>query len=268
MFPILFSTEYFVIPAWHTFYMVGALAALWVMKALSRKQRLQIGDRVIAQLFVVCYVAGYFGARIFSIFIDEPDLTTWAERLLALGRFGPMTFYGGFLGALIFGTIFIMVKKAPILNLLDVSLPAGMIGLGFGRIGCFLNGDDYGIPVDDLGQLNPPWWGVTFPNLEDGIVRYPVQLYETLGAFALALLVMLLFAPLRRRFGSGSIGLWTIVGYGVLRFFLEYYRGDDRGWVMVNILSPSQLISVILTAVASVLLIISIGLRRRSLQPS
>jgi phosphatidylglycerol:prolipoprotein diacylglycerol transferase len=246
MLPILFNSPYIIIPAWHTFYMLGAIAAFFTMKRLARAHCPNLQHQFISQLFTIAYISGYFGARIFSIFVDEGNLTTAWDRLAALGRFGPMTFYGGFIGAIVMGSIFVLAKRKPLSDLLDISVPAGMIGLGIGRIGCFLNGDDFGLPVPTELSANPPWWSVTFPNLEDGVARYPVQLMETALVFLLAFIIMKNYASIRGRFGPGSVGISTIIGYGIIRFGLEYLRGDERGWVVEDVLSPSQLVSIVL----------------------
>lgn len=246
MYPILFSWGPFILPAWHTFYVLGAIAAFFFMIHINRKFSCGINPDSLSRLFVICYLAGYFGARILSIFIDEPDLDSIVDKILALGRFGAMTFYGGFIGALLFGTAYITAKKLRAATILDICLPSGLLALAVGRIGCFLNGDDFGKPVPLLQEAQAPWWAVTFPNLEDGIARYPVQLIATASVGILVFFLYRYFERLRTTWGDGSVAITSFLGYGILRFFNEFIRGDPRGWVIEGILSPSQLVSILI----------------------
>ena len=102
----------------------------------------------------------------------------------------------------------------------------------------FSNGDDYGIVTDSV-------LGVVFPNLDDGQARYPTQLFE--AAFCLLLFLLCYFAhkPIKRWLGTGATGLCGAGGYALLRFANEYLRGDYRGWVIENMFSTSQFISII-----------------------
>jgi phosphatidylglycerol---prolipoprotein diacylglyceryl transferase len=109
-------------------------------------------------------------------------------------------------------------------------------------------GDDYGTPT-------PLPWAVVFRDPEAveiggtplGIPLHPVQLYESLACFALFL--FLVWRTRHRRF-SGEIFLTYTCLYAVVRFLLEYLRGDaDRGFVFAGMLSTSQAIALVAVAV-------------------
>ena len=91
------------------------------------------------------------------------------------------------LGGTYCGVVYCWWRKIPLRQAIDCALPAILLGLAFGRVGCFLNGDDFGKPIALPSE--EPWWGVIFPNLSDNLVRYPVQLWETLFASFFALLM-------------------------------------------------------------------------------
>ncbi|MEZ4743095.1 MAG: prolipoprotein diacylglyceryl transferase [Bdellovibrionota bacterium] len=251
MYPILFEWGSFILPAWHVFYVLGAIAAYYLMIFLAKKHYSEfLKTENLSRLFVVCYISGYFGARLLSIFIDEPHLHTFSERLFALFSFGPMTFYGGFIAASICGAIYIVIRGISLRIVLDVAMPAGLLALAIGRIGCFLNGDDFGKPVSLMAGEIPPWWSVSFPNLEDGIYRYPVQLMSTVFVGLFVILICWKYNFLKKRFFFGAIGCFCAVGYALLRFVLEYFRGDPRGWFIENLISPSQFISLLVFIVS------------------
>lgn len=245
MHPILFEWGDFFLPAWHTMYVLGAIAAYYLMDYLAVKNYPNLLDRKeISNLYIASYLGGYFGARFLSIIIEEDYSEGIGYILQSLFSFGAMTFYGGFIGAFLVGYIFIVIRKNPAGPVLDVTLPSGFLALAIGRIGCFLNGDDFGKPIPP--EAGAPWWGVTFPNLKDGLLRYPTQLFETLIVGFMVLVLVYNFKAIVTRLGSGRVAGLSVLGYGIHRFFNEYLRGDERGWVIENVLSPSQFISIFL----------------------
>ncbi len=249
MYPILLAIGPLVLPAWHTFYVLGAFAAFFLLTRLARRFHPEIPERKLARLYVATYVAGYFGSRGLSIAIEEPEVRSLGDILGALFQFGAMTFYGGGIASFIAGTLYVWRAKLRFADVVDCALPAGLTALAVGRVGCFLNGDDYGLPVPVSPGSEPPFWAVVFPNLKDGIARYPVQLLEAglVGILVLALVAS--YQRIRTHFRPGAVGYFAIVGYANLRFLLEFLRGDFRGSILGTWVSTSQFISlIILTA--------------------
>lgn len=236
MYPILLDWGPLVLPAWHTFYVLGAIAAFWMMGFLQRRYVPEVPESAIARIYVICYAAGYLGARSLSIVIEEPEVKTVGDFLFALTRFGAMTFYGGALASFFLGAAYVKWQKLPLASCIDIGMPAGLLALAIGRIGCFLNGDDYGKPVS---------WGIVFPNLKDGVARHPVQLYETALVAFLVLALVLGFSRLRRSFRPGAVGLFGAVAYANMRFGLEFLRDDFRGFAFGTWLSTSQFVSIL-----------------------
>lgn len=265
MYPILVEWGSLVLPAWHTFYVLGALAALFLFLNLAARYVPEVPRYEVARLFAAIYIGGYVGARLLSILIEEPDVKGVWETLLALSRFGAMTFYGGAIVAALAGAAYARSRRMPIAALFDVGIPAGLVALAFGRVGCFLNGDDYGKAVPLAADGTAPAWAVVFPNLEDGIARYPVQLMEAGSALLLAVILIVARRRLRANFGPGFVGYIGIVGYANLRFLLEFLRDDFRGFAFGTWLSTSQFISVVILAVAGCML--PFWVKRRKSEP-
>ena len=142
----------------------------------------------------------------------------------------------------------------------DLAIPSGFLGLAYGRIGCFLNGDDFGKPVPEAAA--DAWWAVTFPNLKDGIARYPTQIIETFCVLVIVGFLILNFDALRKRCGNGAVGLVGAVMYAVYRFFAEYLRGDRRGWFIDDVLSTSQGMSL-LVIIVCILMLTRLAAERR-----
>ncbi len=238
------------LPAWHALFAVGAIAGYLCFAKLVELTEIPITPQSASQFFLLNYVFGYFGARIASIIIEQrhlvKDPSDFVQQLFSLG---PMTFYGGLVGGLGSSAIWIIAKNLPARSLVDAAIPSLMLGLGFGRIGCFLNGDDFGRPVS-MQEISAPWWSVRFPNLADNIARYPVQLIEAGVAFALCLIGAQLLK--KKILHPGFRGLMVLAIYAFSRFFIEFLRGDPRGWIIPELLSPSQFISLVLMALCIV----------------
>jgi phosphatidylglycerol:prolipoprotein diacylglycerol transferase len=242
--PILIEWGPILLPAWHALFAAGAIAGYLCFAKLADLTEVPISPADASQFFLINYIFGYFGARLASIIIEQRQLIHNASDLIAqLFTLGPMTFYGGLMGGLGISAIWIVIKGFSSRALVDASIPSLMLGLSFGRIGCFLNGDDFGKPVSPVSSIEP-WWSVKFPNLADNVARYPVQLIEAFVAFALCIAGAQLLKL--KILNPGFRGLLVLAVYAFSRFFIEYLRGDPRGWVIEGLLSPSQFISLIL----------------------
>ncbi|OEG69536.1 hypothetical protein ATZ36_09000 [Candidatus Endomicrobiellum trichonymphae] len=148
---------------------------------------------------------------------------------------------GGFIAVIIFAYVYAKRKKIHLLKLGDFFAPALALGHALGRIGCFFSGCCYG------KESSLPW-SVVFINEHSLAVRgkplHPTQLYE---AFANLLLFVFLHFYSKKEHKSGVSFAVYITGYAVLRFIIEFFRGDYRG-VQYFGFSVSQIISVFLFA--------------------
>ena len=279
MLPI-FSFWGIFIPAWHLFFFLGAVGGyVWAHCYLSNrapKQEL----RALPGIFSFCYFCGLMGARGLSIFVDQFNLKGFQEHFYALFSIGPMTFYGGAITCYLGGLLYIRVMKLNYCLFFNALVMAGVIALGIGRIGCFLNGDDFGKPVPE--GFKSSWWAVTFPNLQDNIPRYPVQLMEAAWCFAIIFIVMGInqllqtkdlmnssnkkFAHstltvygsqwLKKREGTDILGIAVMMLSALGRGVFELFRGDPRGLFWGTELSTSQGIAAIIFVLCLIRLVI------------
>ncbi len=149
---------------------------------------------------------------------------------------GGMAFHGGFLGVVIAAFIWGKRNDVPLLPLADSLALAAPIGLLFGRLANFINAELWGKPWDGP-------WAVIFPfsdaqsctNVGDYCARHPSQLYEAglegllLGGILLTLAFG--FKALKR---SGLITGLFLMGYGVSRFIVEFYREADQQFISID----------------------------------
>ena len=130
---------------------------------------------------------------------------------------GGMSFHGGFLGVIFAMWLFSRKTTKPWLAVTDFIAPLVPLGLGAGRIGNFINGELWGRATDVP-------WGVVFPQV-DQTVRHPSQLYE-FGLEGLLLFAILWLYSSKQR-PKGAISGLFLIGYGTVRFLVEYTREPD-----------------------------------------
>ena len=249
MHPVLLklSTRFGDLPlyAYSVFVVVAFLACLTYGLLEFRRQG-ESTDRAI-DLSLWNLIFSILGSRALH---DIVEWRQFADRPLDILKIwqGGLAYYGGFFAATIACLVFIRYHQLPLAKWADLLAPVGLITVGFGRIGCLLNGCCYGKPAPGLS------WAITYPAGHlplalDGIPLHPTPAYESLAAFLLTgYLIFLLHRPHR----PGQV-VWTmILGYAVIRFILEYFRADPRGGLTVFglALSTSQVIALPLAALS------------------
>ena len=202
------------------------------------------------------FLGALVGAKVFYLIQFHGVTQLW--RALFIWQ-GGLVYYGGFLGGVIALVLYAVVLRLPVLRLADVGGPYLALGQAITRIGCFLNGCCWGRPAEGLP------WALRFPRhspafrqqLDDGLIRateeaalpvHPTQLYMVLGLLVLA--VLLKISVNRRRSFNGVIVLQYLFGYGLLRFAVEFCRGDSARSALG--MTVSQTVSLLLMAGAVV----------------
>jgi phosphatidylglycerol---prolipoprotein diacylglyceryl transferase len=253
LYPILFSLFGHSIPSWHFFYGLAGLFSYFLAQHLLASYSSKFVSDKFFGLFIVCYVFGWIGARSFSLLTEDFSITNVSSFFLGLFEFGAMTFYGGVIASAIFGIMYLKILKMPVAPYFDACIPAGIFALGIGRLGCFLNGDDFGRPIyTSLTSKNlsyhKPFWAVVFPNLNDNIPRYPTQLLEAAFCFIIIIVFLILLKKSKKFskiFGQGILASWLVLLSCVNRFFNEFLRGDARGNFFSTDLSTSQGLAIL-----------------------
>ncbi|MCP5191185.1 MAG: prolipoprotein diacylglyceryl transferase [Pseudomonadales bacterium] len=161
------------------------------------------------------------GGRLGQVLFYEPGYyLAHPAEILAVWK-GGMSFHGGLIGVLV--TLWAFGRKTgrSFLQVGDFVAPLVPLGLAFGRIGNFVNGELW-------GRAAPPDlpWAMVFPHV-DQIPRHPSQLYQT-GLEGLCLFVLLWIYSAKPR-PVGAVSGVFLIGYGVFRFVAEYFREPDAG---------------------------------------
>jgi len=146
-----------------------------------------------------------------------------------------LTFYGWLIGGIVFLRGYSKICALKYDYMLNLFLPSFALAQSLGRIGCFAGGCCYGAPAKVFGISYPV---DSLPYIYHGSAPLiPVQLYESAYLFIVHLLLFHLV-----RFKYRGVCYLLLMPAG--RFFLEFFRSDDRGTFLINILSPSQWISI------------------------
>lgn len=175
-------------------------------------------------------LGAFWGGHLLVVLSNPSLIFEDPLRLLSFWEGGKGVF-GAFLGAALFGSLYLLYRRQPVLAYADAAVPAVALGYAVARIGCFFNGDDFGI-------VTSVPWAVQFPagteayaaHLHRGLIEpgaslslpvHPTQLYHSAAG-------LLLFAILSRWQGrwAGSRLALAMAGYGLSRFTIEWFRGD------------------------------------------
>ncbi|MCB0491744.1 MAG: prolipoprotein diacylglyceryl transferase [Cyclobacteriaceae bacterium] len=242
MYPILFEIGSITIYSYGFFIAVGAILGLIYM-ARQGKKRFGITYDQSNSLFIYIVVAAYVGGKVF-FFFENP--TYYVHHIGKLFSGNGFVFFGSLLFAIPTMLWFFKKNKIPTLPMLDVMAIVTCIVHGFGRIGCFMSGCCHGQPTDSFLSViftNPVCQAEPL-----NTPLHPTQLYES--AFIFSLMATLLWIKSRKKF-DGQLFLIYLIVYSIGRSFLEMLRGDEeRGFLIQDVLSHSQFISLIVIAIA------------------
>jgi len=216
---------------------VAALVGLWLLERERRRSGLPSQTTDAA---VVGVLGGLAGAKLVWAIEHAGRQGPFLELLLSRGG---LSWYGGVMGGVAAGVAILRRHRVPIVPVLAAATPALAVAHAIGRVGCFLVGDDYGVPSDLP-------WAVAFP---EGLPPtstpvHPTQLYETLALLPLAWMLL----RWRREGRSDAFVLGAyLTSAGVIRFGIEFLRVHQP---ILGPLALAHLLSVAAVCIGVVLL--------------
>ncbi|MDO8958874.1 MAG: prolipoprotein diacylglyceryl transferase [Rhodocyclaceae bacterium] len=165
------------------------------------------------------------GGRLGQVLFYEPAyFLAHPLEIFAVWK-GGMSFHGGFLGVLAAMALFARKRGLSFWQITDFIAPLVPLGLGFGRIGNFINGELWGRVVANPAAPDLPW-AMVFPFV-DALPRHPSQLYQALGEGLLLFLLLWWYSGKQR--ARGTVSALFLIGYGSARWIGEYFREPDLG---------------------------------------
>ena len=244
MHKIAFEIGPFPVQWYGVFVALGFLAGLWTASRRGVRDGLHPEKIMDAGPWLI--LGAIVGAR--SLYVA----TYWRESFAGrpfkevfMVQHGGLVYYGGLIGATLTTLAFLRRQKLPVWKFADALAPSIALGYVFGRIGCLMNGCCFGRACDLPWAIHFPPDHSTYPA---GL--HPTQIYDSL-------LNLVFYAGLawlyRRTQFDGQIFALYLMGYALLRAFVESFRGDYTEAHLHGFLTPAQLVSLGTFAAGAVL---------------
>ena len=254
MFPILIEFGFFKIFTYGLLVATGFLVA--ILLASSRAEKEGLDSQKVLDLCFYVMVSALLGARLLYVIVEY---RYFLDSPLEIFKFwkGGLVFYGGLILGVLISLWYLKRNQMPMWKTADLLAPSIALGQLIGRWGCFFAGCCYGKKTDVA-------WGVTFTDPRSlappEISLHPTQVYLSLNAVFIFIFLMWLS---KRKVFDGQI-LWSYgILYSIGRFVIEYFRGDDRGFPVEQVLSTSQFVGVFIFSFSAFMLL---TLYRKSLR--
>ncbi|HOJ44225.1 MAG TPA: prolipoprotein diacylglyceryl transferase [Syntrophorhabdaceae bacterium] len=205
-------------------YILGFASSYLLVLYQIKKKALDISRSFIDDLYFYLILGLIIGARFGYVLFYNLDF--YIKNPLEIFAFwhGGMSFHGGLIGAFVAGFIIIKKRKMNFFKIADIIIPTCPLGLAFGRIGNFINGELYGKPS------SVPW-AMVFPEAGN-IPRHPSQLYEASLEGLFLFIILWLYKDRKRK--DGDVLCLFILLYGIFRICCEFFREPDPqiGYIM------------------------------------
>ena len=254
MYPILIEFGFFKIFTYGLLVATGFLVA--ILLASSRAEKEGLDSQKVLDLCFYAMVSALLGARLLYVIVEY---RYFLDSPLEIFKFwkGGLVFYGGLILGVLISLWYLKRNQMPMWKTADLLAPSIALGQLIGRWGCFFAGCCYGKKTDVA-------WGITFTDPRSlaplEISLHPTQVYLSLNAVFIFIFLMWLS---KRKVFDGQI-LWSYgILYSIGRFLIEYFRGDDRGFPVEQVLSTSQFVGVFVFSFSAFMLL---TLYRKSLR--
>ena len=253
MFPVVFRIGSFPITSFGVMMFLSFVVGAWILG--RQLERYGLARPLAWDLLAWIAVGGIIGAKAWYLALHPAEFA--ASPLGAIFSRGGLVWYGGFVGGVLAYWIQVRARKLPMATMFDATAPALAISIALGRVGCFLVGDDYGLPTDSrFGVIFPQ--GASPPSTaaylrsvgadlpasipdEQLVAVHPTQLYEIA-------IILVVFAFLlrwsRARHRQGAMFALFMILYAIERFFIEILRA--KGDRIIFGLSTAQAASILL----------------------
>lgn len=226
--PILIQIGELGIPAYGLMLAISFLFAILFVKKAAR--RFNVSPVIIENLAFYLMFGVVIGGRVLYVMFHWHQ---YENDILGIIRFweGGMMFFGGFLGGLLAGVLYLKKEKVSISLISDIIAPAIALGQFFTRIGCFLNGCCFGKPSTVPWAVQFPDECVAGASAVGELPLHPTQLYSSF--FGLALFFFL-WNRLSKAHKTGTVFALYLIFSGGFRFgvdFVRYYENSANFWI-------------------------------------
>jgi phosphatidylglycerol---prolipoprotein diacylglyceryl transferase len=242
-------------------YIAGILIGYLYLLRLIRQPGAPMARRHADDLVTYATLGILVGGRLAYCIFYRPELLTSPFEVLRLWE-GGMSFHGGVIGTSLAIIWMARRQKLDWLRVHDYVACCVPFGLFFGRLANFVNGELW-------GRVTTVPWALRFPEVVDGLYvlgppRHPSQLYEAaLEGIGLLLLLGFLFWRTQARYQPGKLVGSFLLGYGAIRFGLEFVREPDIGVAVIGGFTRGQLLTIPMLVGGAYLVATAAGRRRR-----
>ncbi|WP_319379872.1 prolipoprotein diacylglyceryl transferase [Thiomicrorhabdus sp.] len=224
---------------WYGLMYLLAFGGGWLYGVIRSKRRPPWNSEMVGDLLFYVAMGVILGGRIGYILFY--DLSHYLAEPMAMFRVweGGMSFHGGLLGVTIAMVLFARKTQQSLFQVADFVSPLIPIGLLTGRIGNFINGELWGKVTD-----SPLGMAVYDPHLQATVSKYPTQLLEALLEGVVLFIVLAVYA--RKSRPAGSVAGVFLIGYGIFRFTVEFWRVPDAqlGYLLWGWVTMGQILSL------------------------
>ena len=239
--PVIISIGFLKIRWYGLMYIIGFAAAILLAKARTKKTWSPVKYSEVDDLIFYCMLGVILGGRLgYVIFYGWHQLISDPLYIFRIME-GGMSFHGGLIGVIAALWLYGRKIDKDMITMMDFVAPIVPLGLGFGRIGNFINGELWGKPTN-----------VAWSFKVNGVSLHATQLYEAFLEGLVLFLILWIFTDKERpKMQSSAVFL---IGYGVFRFFIEFYRVPDAhlnylafGWVTMGQILTAPMIIIGMT---------------------
>ena len=226
-------------------YLAGFVIAGFIMRWLVRRWDLKVSDDDLLTIVLAAVIGVLLGGRLgYVLFYGDGYFWQHPAQILAIWD-GGMSFHGGLAGILIAAAVVSTMMRIPFLTLADLGSVGAPVGLFFGRLANFINGELW-------GRTTTVPWGMVFPGAGP-LPRHPSQLYEAALEGLVILAVALWLATRRPNPARGVIFGTLMTLYGIFRIFVEFFRQPDvqvgahgffAGWLTMGMILSVPLVVI------------------------
>jgi phosphatidylglycerol:prolipoprotein diacylglycerol transferase len=242
--PVIFAVGPLEVRWYGVMYVMGFGFGSWLLTRLAKKGFWPLPAPLVDQYVTALIIGMFFGARLFYVFVYNLEYyLNHLDEILHVWK-GGLSFHGALFGMVIATLWFARKHRVSFFQLADCMSLAGTPGLFFGRMGNFINGELW-------GHVTTSPLGIVFPDAGP-YPRHPSMLYE--GVLEGIVLAIILWAIHRRQRHYGVVSAVFLLGYGVFRFAVEFFRVPDAqlGYFFGGI-TMGQILCVIMVLLSGVL---------------
>ena len=219
-------------------YIAGILMSWYLILRIIKVKKIDINTKQVSDLVGNCMIGIIIGGRLGYVLFYNPEY--YFNNLTEIFKIwnGGMSFHGGFLGV-VFAIIYSgKLLKIPILTFSDLIALVTPVGLFFGRLANFVNGELY-------GRITNHPFGMVFPR-GGNLPRHPSQLYEAFFEGVILFIILWIMASIFNLLKRpGLITSYFIFLYGLFRFLIEFFREPDQHIGLLYFeLSMGQILSI------------------------